>query len=98
MVRLSAGFDHWLAFLLLASIGSEMIWESFHEDNDDDVEKTDVTKGLVLITLSLATSIDALTIGLSFSSGYQYCPSQRNNQDSCFNYHSNRIPHREEEP
>jgi manganese efflux pump family protein len=66
IVDFISGFDHWLAFLLLAGIGGKMIWESFH-GSDDDNKKTDVTKGLVLVTLSLATSIDALAVGLSFA-------------------------------
>ena len=65
IVDFIAGFDHWLAFLMLAGIGGKMIWESFHGDGEDD-KMMDVTKGLVLVTLSLATSIDALAVGLSF--------------------------------
>lgn len=66
IVDFIAGFDHWLAFLLLAGIGGKMIWESFHADDGSD-KKTDITRGLVLLTLSLATSIDALAVGLSFA-------------------------------
>jgi manganese efflux pump family protein len=66
IVDFISGFDHWLAFFLLAGIGGKMIWESFHE-GEEDTKKVDVTKGLVLFTLSLATSIDALAVGLSFA-------------------------------
>jgi putative Mn2+ efflux pump MntP len=42
-----------------------MIWESFEKDNKH--KDTDITRGVLLITLALATSIDALAVGLSFS-------------------------------
>lgn len=58
-------YDHWLAFLLLAAIGCKMIFDAFR----DDTEKkwSDPTKGLPLIMLSVATSIDALAVGLSLA-------------------------------
>jgi len=65
-VHFIAGFDHWIAFLLLAGIGGRMIWESLHY-HDKDGGKADVTKGLILLTLSVATSIDAFAVGLSFA-------------------------------
>jgi putative Mn2+ efflux pump MntP len=43
-----------------------MIWESFHPE-DDEKKTPDFTKGLLLLTLSIATSIDALAVGLSFA-------------------------------
>jgi putative Mn2+ efflux pump MntP len=66
IVEFIASFDHWMAFILLAGIGGKMIWESFHS-NDNDNRKTDIKKELVLLMLSLATSIDALAVGLSFA-------------------------------
>jgi putative Mn2+ efflux pump MntP len=42
-----------------------MIWESIHSNND--CEKKDITKGILLLTLSVATSIDAFAIGLTFA-------------------------------
>jgi manganese efflux pump family protein len=60
-----AAFDHWLAFALLAYVGGRMIWESFGE-GDDDVDR-DPTRGRELLMLSLATSIDALAVGLSLA-------------------------------
>ncbi|MFH1038950.1 MAG: manganese efflux pump MntP family protein [PVC group bacterium] len=60
-----SGFDHWAAFGLLAAIGVKMIYESFKLD---DQEQTDADFNFpVLLTLSLATSIDALAVGLSLS-------------------------------
>ena len=59
-------YDHWVAFTLLAFVGGNMIRNAFH--NGQDVEnKNDNTKGITLVVLSLATSIDALAVGLSFS-------------------------------
>jgi putative Mn2+ efflux pump MntP len=63
---LIAAYDHWVAFALLAVIGSRMIWESFRSSHSRS-EGTDITKGLSLLALSVATSIDALAVGLSFA-------------------------------
>jgi manganese efflux pump family protein len=60
-------YDHWIAFILLAFVGSHMIREAFSKDEDKKDRKKDPTKGARLIMLSLATSIDALAIGLSLS-------------------------------
>jgi putative Mn2+ efflux pump MntP len=60
-----AGYDHWVAFGLLAFVGGKMILESFNEEAK--VHTTDPTKGFTLIILSVATSIDALAVGLSFA-------------------------------
>ncbi len=69
------GFDHWIAFGLLAFIGGKMAAESFSgteaacEDEEEagGARKTDISDGRTLLTLSVATSIDALAVGLSFS-------------------------------
>ena len=63
---LVAQYDHWVAFVLLALVGGKMIGESFRS-GDSRRENTDITKGLLLLTLSLATSIDALAVGLTFA-------------------------------
>ena len=65
-VEFIGSFDHWLAFGLLGFVGGRMIWESFHPE-DDEKKTPDFTKGLLLLTLSIATSIDALAVGLSFA-------------------------------
>lgn len=59
-------FDHWIAFGLLGFIGGKMIWESFHEDARR-ASRGDPTRGWLLLTLSVATSIDALAVGLSLA-------------------------------
>ncbi|MBI4187764.1 MAG: manganese efflux pump [Chloroflexi bacterium] len=66
IVDLIADYDHWVAFILLAGIGGKMLWESFKSEQDRN-QKADITRGLLLITLSIATSIDALAVGLSFA-------------------------------
>jgi len=59
-------FDHWLAFLLLGLVGGKMLWEAFNPDTEDQLDK-DPTRGWSLIMLSVATSIDALAVGLTLS-------------------------------
>jgi putative Mn2+ efflux pump MntP len=66
VVDLIADYDHWVAFALLVVVSDRMFWESFHTKHSQDRE-FDITKGLLLITLSIATSIDALAVGLSFA-------------------------------
>lgn len=58
-------FDHWIAFGLLAFVGCKMIWEGWKEESDQ--AKSDQTRGWPLFLLSIATSIDALAVGFSFS-------------------------------
>lgn len=65
VVDFIAGFDHWVAFGLLGVIGGKMLKESFHDK--DNSRKPDFTRGLLLITLAIATSIDALAVGLTFA-------------------------------
>ena len=66
VVEFVAACDHWVAFGLLVIISGRMLWESFRPEHSQDKE-VDITKGLLLITLSIATSIDALAVGLSFA-------------------------------
>jgi len=66
VVELIADYDHWVAFAMLAIVSGRMLWESFRSERSQGKE-IDITKGLMLITLSIATSIDALAVGLSFA-------------------------------
>jgi len=59
-------YDHWIAFVLLAFVGIRMIREAF-QDEATKKEGIDPTKGWTLVILSVATSIDALAVGLSIS-------------------------------
>lgn len=58
-------FDHWVAFGLLALIGGRMIYESFGLSEEEKACRPDQTQGTRLLILTLATSIDALAVGLS---------------------------------
>jgi putative Mn2+ efflux pump MntP len=60
--------DHWIAFGLLAFVGGKMLWESF-SSRDDEANSVarDPTTGWSLVLLSVATSIDALAVGLSLA-------------------------------
>ncbi len=60
---LIAAVDHWVAFGLLALIGGKMILQSFSNQPDKAIHTLTFP---VLLTLSIATSIDALITGLSF--------------------------------
>jgi putative Mn2+ efflux pump MntP len=64
-------WDHWIAFALLAIIGGKMLWEAFssHADKrDEDKEQdTDSVNIRELLVLAVATSIDALAVGVSFA-------------------------------
>ena len=61
---LIAAYDHWIAFLLLGFIGGRMIFEGFQPNGT--LKSFDPFRIRVLIGLSVATSIDALVVGLSF--------------------------------
>jgi putative Mn2+ efflux pump MntP len=60
-----AGYGCWIAFGLLAYIGAKMIAASFRKNDRPPV--TDPTKGWTLLTLAVATSLDALAVGLGFA-------------------------------
>ncbi len=58
--------DHWVAFGLLALIGGNMIRESFAEEDEEEEEEAPTGAGQLLVA-GLATSIDSLAVGLSYS-------------------------------
>ena len=59
-----SGIDHWIAFGLLGIIGIRMIHEAFSEDNK---ERKNIVATKMLILLSIATSIDALVVGITLN-------------------------------
>lgn len=59
------GYDHWIAFSLLALIGGKMIHESVTTDPCERVEN--LLNLRVLTCLAVATSIDALAVGVNFA-------------------------------
>ena len=61
--------DHWIAFGLLAFIGGKMVWESFGEEEQQSFNPLSLRTQLLLV---VATSIDALAIGISMAClGYE---------------------------
>lgn len=76
-------FDHWIAFVLLGSIGGKMIYESFKRENEEcSLGEGDIAKEVSveeesieakelsnksLTILAIATSIDALAVGVGFA-------------------------------
>ena len=60
-------FSHWIAFGLLLFIGGKMIFESFDHRKCKTQGQADPTRGYYLVLLSVATSIDALAVGLSLA-------------------------------
>lgn len=60
-----AAYDHWIAFFLLVFVGGKMIYEAFF-DHEEDLSR-DPTRGWTLVMLSIATSIDALAVGLTLA-------------------------------
>ena len=58
-------FDHWVAFGVLSLLGAKMLWEA--RDGAGHVKKGDPTRGWSLLGLSIATSIDALAVGLTLA-------------------------------
>ena len=60
-----SSWDHWVAFGLLAFVGGKAIHGALRDDDDRTPE--DPTKGINLLVLGVATSIDALAVGLSFA-------------------------------
>lgn len=55
--------DHWIAFLLLGVIGGKMIWDAFHPEEEGS-GGFDLRE---LLALSVATSIDAMAVGVTFA-------------------------------
>lgn len=58
--------DHWVAFVLLGFIGGKMLWEVLHED---DAPKGNPTHWRTLLVMAVATSIDAMAVGVTMALG-----------------------------
>lgn len=56
--------DHWIAFVLLAFIGGKMVWEALRGGEEDDSGSFAFRE---LLLLAIATSIDALAVGVTFA-------------------------------
>ena len=57
-------YDHWIAFFLLAYIGGKMIWDSLHDAGESCPVSFSIKE---LLFLAIATSIDALAVGITFA-------------------------------
>ena len=59
-----SAFDHWIAFALLGFIGGKMIWEAVHPEKEECEVNLPFS---TILTQAIATSIDALAVGVSFA-------------------------------
>jgi putative Mn2+ efflux pump MntP len=64
--QIIADYAHWAAFALLLFVAQGMLREALKDEEDQDPRK-DPTKGLTMVMLSVATSLDALAVGFSLS-------------------------------
>ncbi|MEG0071684.1 MAG: manganese efflux pump MntP family protein [Raoultibacter sp.] len=71
---LIADFDHWIAFILLVAIGAKMLWDSFRsaeKECSQGCESSELKRPALdykeLFMLAVATSIDALAVGITFA-------------------------------
>ena len=60
-------FDHWIAFILLLIIGGKMFFESFKDDDEEIKNDSKILSLKNMTVLAIATSIDALAVGVSFA-------------------------------
>jgi len=58
-------YDHWVAFAILLAVGLHMVIDSFRGEKESPPDR-DMTRGWWLVGLSVATSLDALGVGVSF--------------------------------
>lgn len=63
--RYIASVDHWIAFALLALVGGNIIYGALRGSKNGERTAPDLTSGRNLVMVSVATSIDALAVGLS---------------------------------
>lgn len=59
--------DHWIAFALLTYIGGKMIWDALHEQPESEEQDESALNLKELLILAVATSIDALAVGIPFA-------------------------------
>lgn len=57
-------FDHWIAFLLLSGLGAKMLYEAYKNEFDEEVSDL---SNKTLVSLAIATSIDAMAVGVTFA-------------------------------
>lgn len=64
LIQFITGIDHWIAFILLTALGVKMLIESFKKEEE---KKIDIHSLKILLIQSIATSIDALIIGVTIA-------------------------------
>lgn len=62
-------FDRWIALILLGYIGGKMLYDGIFKKDDD--ECIDINNNITLLILGIATSIDALMVGVTFVSDFK---------------------------
>jgi len=65
IASLIAAYDHWIALVLLTFVGARMIRSGI--DPDGEMHKKDPSRGGTMLMLCIATSIDAMAVGLSMA-------------------------------
>ncbi len=75
IVSLIENWDHWVACAILIAIGAKMIFDAVSKSSD--LVNRDISKGITLVSLSIATSIDALAVGFGIGllNGAIFIPS-----------------------
>lgn len=61
------GFDHWIAFGLLAAVGVHMIYAAFRAEDEKDEAAPRKTSMALLLATAVGTSLDAMAVGLSLA-------------------------------
>lgn len=64
---LITSFDHWIAFILLGFIGGKMLYEAIKGDDKEEENIKNPLDNKLLTMLAIATSIDALAVGVTFA-------------------------------
>ena len=67
LLRYIEKYDHWVAFGLLLAVGGKMVFESLKPEKGLVKDCSDPTRGVSIVVLSVATSLDALAVGLSLA-------------------------------
>ncbi len=66
LINIARDWSHWIAFSILSLIGIRMIYNA-HQNRKQKVRAIDLTKGMKLVGLSIAVSIDALAAGVGLT-------------------------------
>lgn len=67
VIGIIGSLDHWIAFGLLVYLGGKMIKDAFSSQEEGEGECLDLMRRKTMVTMSIATSIDALAVGISLA-------------------------------